>query len=134
MNGNERMPRKATMSFPRVGVIQAAMRLASDDAVTSIRVVTRDRPSYPELVELRQEAHDRGLTLYVSGDGVSLKRRREGLVLRGQPHARPLPDRVERPSPPVERGCGNAAASRLTETWIAPIRHWLNAHGRGSAA
>ncbi len=36
------------MSFPRVGVIQAAMRLASDDAVTSIRVVTRDRPSYPE--------------------------------------------------------------------------------------
>lgn len=79
------------MSFPRVGVIQAAMRLASDDAVTSIRVVTRDRPTYPELVELRQEAHDRGLTLYVSGDGVSLKRRCEGLVLRGQPHAPPCP-------------------------------------------
>jgi hypothetical protein len=136
MNSNDPQHRRRTRSASLAeDAIEAAMRLASVEVVAAVHVVTNDRPTYPKLLELRQAALDRGLNLSVSRNDVALRRRRETPVTSGQGRARFLPDRSLRPNapaaPPAEVIVRVRAAPRaVDERWAAPMRHWLDEHGR----
>lgn len=116
-----------------IGAIEAAVRLATDDAVTSVHVVTRDRPTYLELLRLRHEALARGLNLSVSGGGVTLKRRKTP-VARGEAtlHGPGWTAVAAKPPRILTATPDTAAAAARTdrEPWVSPLWQWLEAHGR----
>jgi hypothetical protein len=126
----------AKTSWSSADLIGIALRLASDDSIESVHVVTSDRPTYPELLHFRQQATARDLNLGVTGSSVSLKKRHhlsatgdEGWPV-GALHA--WGERLR------ERALAREAAAEglgpsfsPVDSWRPhPVWHWLHAHGQ----
>jgi hypothetical protein len=133
---NHKTPRwtRDEIARARAGAFDAALRLASNDGITSVHVFTNRRPTYPELLHLRHEAIARELELAVSGSGVAIKRRQHPATSEAGWPIGALRDWAEQLRERARASAATAptaAAGRAGDPALPlPLRQWLNAHGQ----
>jgi hypothetical protein len=109
-------------------VVQASCRMANQQEITSVHVISSQRPTYDGLLRIRQCANARGVDLTVDASGVSFRRRADPDEAGESEQEVGMPSSLRWPMALPSRSL--LPLAEATKRKLSSALDWLSAHGR----